>query len=95
MATFLQPHMTKSLCRYCGSEEVTYNSATNDDYCASCGGWQNERYPIISYLCHKWYVLFIDDQHYSHLARVSWRGQLRQRGQVARVITAKISPANQ
>jgi len=28
-------------CIFCGSDEVTYNSAVKDDYCAECGRWQD------------------------------------------------------
>lgn len=29
-------------CRYCGSNEVTFDQNVGDAYCANCGRWQNE-----------------------------------------------------
>lgn len=87
MATFLEPHYTPVFCRYCGdSKELTYNSLAKDDYCASCGGWQQEEYPIINYGDHRWYILFVDDKGYSHLARKSWLGELKRKGYVSTTI---------
>lgn len=28
-------------CKYCQSEEVTYNQLIMDSYCADCGKWQD------------------------------------------------------
>ena len=28
-------------CRFCGSEELVYNSKVADDYCQECGKWQH------------------------------------------------------
>jgi len=27
-------------CKYCSSEEVTYNQQVMDSYCSDCGTWQ-------------------------------------------------------
>lgn len=30
------------VCRFCGSEEVTFNQGIGDGYCATCGQWQGD-----------------------------------------------------
>jgi hypothetical protein len=91
MGTFHHPHAVPALCRFCGHEgELVNDSILNDDYCQKCGGWQNENYKVINYLGHRWFVLFVDGNGYSHLARMFWRNSLKIHGQVDRIIEAKL-----
>ena len=32
--------MVMDKCKYCNSQEVTYNQLVMDSYCADCGEWQ-------------------------------------------------------
>jgi len=87
MPTFLNPHKTLMLCKFCGCEtEITYNSVVDDDYCAVCGAWQKDKYPIAHYAGHLWYVICTDGNGKSTLARKAWRGALKKHGQVSTVI---------
>lgn len=80
-----------NICKFCGSMQLVNHFGLGDTICQDCTFWQNADYPIINFRGHRYYVGNMNcDTNTVLLARVHWRGQLKRRGIVARVIEAPL-----